>query len=108
MYTVPDIIKFTYVLPLTAVYFVSEVHCALNVLLSITPYYYAITYKCKGNSHITMIIVQSSTTCIVLLTCTCTYMYMYMYKQTWCKHLVQCLNYNFKHFLTKYIFPSFS
>ena len=37
--TVSDIIKFTYyhVLPLTTVYFVSEVHCILNVLHSITP-----------------------------------------------------------------------
>ena len=44
------------VLPLTIVYFVSEVHCTSNVLHSITPY-----YKCKGNSHITMITVQSTT-----------------------------------------------
>ena len=71
-YTVPDIIKFTYtctitVLSLTTVCFMSEVLCISNVLHSITPYYYTITYvhtiyKCKVNSHIT---VQSST--IVLL-----------------------------------------
>ena len=37
--TVPDIIMFTFitVLPLTIVYFVSEVHCTSNVLHSITP-----------------------------------------------------------------------
>ena len=33
------------VLPLTTVYFMSEVHCTLNVLHSIT-LQYAITYKC--------------------------------------------------------------
>ena len=51
------------VLPLTTVYFVSEVHCTLNVLLHL-----CITYKCKGNSHIT---VQSNT--IVLFTSTVDY-----------------------------------
>ena len=38
MFTVP---------PLTVVYFVSEVHCTLNIPHSDTPQYYAITYKCK-------------------------------------------------------------
>ena len=71
--TVPDIISLHIitVLPLSTVYLVSEVHCTLNVLHSITPYYYAITYKCKGNSHITMITVQNST--IVLLRSTFDY-----------------------------------
>ena len=59
------------VLPLTTLYFVSEVHCTLKVKHSIAPWYYAITYKCKGNSHITMITVQSST--IVLLRSTVDY-----------------------------------
>ena len=39
-----------------------------------TPYHYAI-YQCKGNSHITIITVLSSTTCIIL----CRSMHMYMY-----------------------------
>ena len=49
---VPDIITCVClltitVLPLTTVYFVSEVHCTLNVLHSIihVPYYYIITFK---------------------------------------------------------------
>ena len=64
------------VLPLTTVYIVSEVLCTSDVLhvqyytVMRTHYYYAITYKFKGNSHITMITVQSSTTC------KCIYMYM--------------------------------
>ena len=74
--TLPDIIMSITVLPLTAVYFVSEVHCTSSVLHSITPYYYAITYKCKGNLHITMITVVSST--IVLLRSTVDY------------HLIKC------------------
>ena len=47
------------VLPLTTVYVLNEVHCISSVLHSIAQYYtlvYAITYKCKVNSHI---IVQS-------------------------------------------------
>ena len=59
------------VLPLTIVYFVREVFCTLNVLHSITPYYYTITYKYKVNPHITIIIVQCGT--IVLLRCTVDY-----------------------------------
>ena len=58
MYTILSLHTIT-VLPLTIVYFVNEVHCTLNVLHLSTP------YKCKGNSHITTITVQSST--IVLL-----------------------------------------
>ena len=65
--TTPDIFMFTYY-HCTSVYFVIEVHCTSNVLHSIAPYS---TYKCKGNSHITMITVQSST--IVLLRSTVDY-----------------------------------
>ena len=48
------------VLPLATVYFVSEVH--YNLLHSITLQYYAITYKCKWNFHITMIMAQLAIT----------------------------------------------
>ena len=61
------------VLPLTYMYFMSEIHCTSSVLHSIAQYYtlvlcYHILYKCKVNSHIT---VQSST--IVLLRSTVDY-----------------------------------
>ena len=70
-YKLSDITKFTYTcthvlslyFPLTTVYFVSEVHCTLNVLH--TQYYTLVLcyhiQKCKGNSHITIITVQTNT-----------------------------------------------
>ena len=64
MYTLLSLHIIT-VLPLTIVYFVNEVHCTLNVL------HLSTTYKCKGNSHITMITIQSNT--IVLLRSTVDY-----------------------------------
>ena len=72
------------VLPLTTMYIVSEVHCTLNVqyltLLSLhtitvlpltTVYFVSYHIQIKGNLHITMITVQSST--IVLLRSTVDY-----------------------------------
>ena len=53
--TVPALLTIT----VTIVYFTSEVHCTSNVLYSTT--IYAINYKCKGNLHIMIITVQSST-----------------------------------------------
>ena len=64
------------VLPLTTVYIVSEVHCTFECTtctLYITLVLCYIIYKCKGNSHITTITVQSSTIVLHELRCTVDY-----------------------------------
>ena len=75
--TVPDIIKFTYYHCTSTDYSVlyewSTLYfkCTCVLQMYYTVLHLAITYKCKGNSHITMITVQSSA--IVLLRSTVDY-----------------------------------